>query len=134
MICVFSVFEASIWPIVPVPQNKSMTTDLSIVTSISNDFGFENVFLRQIEALANEGDVVIGISTGGTSKNVINATKLANETGCKIVGFSGKDGGMMNEICDVNIVVPSDQTPRIQEMHILIGHTLCHLIDYELTN
>ena len=112
----------------------ALTTDTSILTSIGNDYGYEEIFSRQIEALAKSEDVVIGISTGGTSKNVINAMKLANETGCKIVGFSGKDGGMMNEICDVNIVVPSDQTPRIQEMHILIGHTLCHLIDYELTN
>ncbi|MDC0599372.1 D-sedoheptulose 7-phosphate isomerase [Candidatus Pseudothioglobus singularis] len=112
----------------------ALTTDSSILTSIGNDYGYEEIFSRQIEALANTDDVVIGISTGGTSKNVINAMKLASAAGCNIIGFSGKDGGIMNEICDVNIVVPSNQTPRIQEMHILIGHTLCHLIDYELTN
>ena len=112
----------------------ALTTDTSILTSIGNDYGYEKVFSRQIEALANAGDVAIGLSTGGTSKNVINAMKLAINNGCNVIGFSGKDGGIMNEICDVNIVVPSDQTPRIQEMHILIGHTLCHLIDCELTN
>ena len=112
----------------------SLTTDSSIVTSISNDFGFENVFLRQIEALANKGDVVIGISTGGTSKNVIDALKLGKTVGCEVIGLSGKDGGEMNTVCNINIVVPSNDTPRIQEMHILIGHTLCHLIDLEFTN
>jgi D-sedoheptulose 7-phosphate isomerase len=112
----------------------ALTTDSSILTSIGNDYGYEEIFSRQIEALAKTDDVIIGISTGGTSKNVINAMKLASDAGCNIIGFSGKDGGIMNDICDVNIVVPSDQTPRIQEMHILIGHTLCHLIDYELTN
>ena len=102
--------------------------------SYSNDYGYENVFERQIQALANEKDVVIGISTGGTSKNVINALRFANTFGCKVIGFSGKDGGDMNAICDVNIVVPSEDTPRIQEMHIFIGHTICHLIDQEFTN
>ena len=109
----------------------ALSTDTSAITSISNDFGYDNVFERQIEALANEKDVVIGISTGGTSKNVINAIKRANDIDCSIIGFSGKDGGEMNNICDVNIVVPSDDTPRIQEMHILIGHTICHLIEKE---
>ena len=109
----------------------ALTTDTSILTAIGNDYGYEKIFSRQIEALAKPEDVVIGISTGGSSKNVINALKLASGTGCKIIGFSGKDGGEMNNICDLNIVVPSDDTPRIQEMHILIGHTLCHLIDKE---
>jgi len=112
----------------------ALTTDTSILTSIGNDYGYEEIFSRQIEALAKPEDVVVAISTSGTSKNVINAIKLANSTGCNIIGFSGKDGGNMNRICDVNIVVPSNDTARIQEMHILIGHTLCHLIDYELTN
>ncbi len=112
----------------------ALTTDTSILTSISNDYGYENVFKRQIQALANKKDVVIGISTGGTSKNVINALGLASSLGCKIIGLSGRDGGEMNTICDVNIVVPSEDTPRIQEMHIFIGHTICHLIDQEFTN
>ena len=112
----------------------ALTTDTSILTAIGNDYGYEDIFSRQIEALANPEDVVIGLSTGGTSKNVIKGIKLAKNTGCNIIGFSGKDGGKMNSICDVNILVPSNDTPRIQEMHILIGHTLCHLIDNALTN
>jgi D-sedoheptulose 7-phosphate isomerase len=78
----------------------ALTTDTSTITSISNDFGYENVFKRQIQALANERDVVIGISTGGTSKNVINALSLASSIGCKVIGLSGKNGGEMNTICD----------------------------------
>jgi D-sedoheptulose 7-phosphate isomerase len=88
-----------------------------------------HVFNRQVEALANEGDVLIGISTGGSSANVVNALKIAKDLGCKSIGFSGKDGGKFNNLCDVNIVVPAEDTPRIQEMHIVIGHTICHLID-----
>lgn len=112
----------------------ALTTDSSAITSISNDFGYEDVFKRQIQAIANKNDVVIGISTSGTSKNVINALSYANSIGCKIIGLSGKDGGEMNTICDLNIVIPSENTPRIQEVHIFIGHTICHLIDQEFTN
>jgi D-sedoheptulose 7-phosphate isomerase len=112
----------------------ALTTDSSIVTSISNDYGYENVFERQIQALANKSDVVIGISTGGTSKNVINGLRLARSIDCKVIGLSGRNGGEMNDICDVNIIVPSHDTPRIQEMHIFIGHTLCHLIDQDFIN
>jgi D-sedoheptulose 7-phosphate isomerase len=107
----------------------ALTTDTSILTAIGNDFGNLHLFDRQVEALANKGDVLIGISTGGSSSNVTNALKLANEIGCKAIGFSGKDGGEFNVLCDVNIIVPSNDVPRIQEMHILIGHTICHLID-----
>jgi D-sedoheptulose 7-phosphate isomerase len=107
----------------------ALTTDTSTLTAIGNDYGYDRVFDRQVEALANKGDVAIGISTGGSSANVINALKLANELGCKTIGFSGKGGGEINELCDVNLVVPADDTPRIQEMHIVIGHTICHLID-----
>jgi D-sedoheptulose 7-phosphate isomerase len=107
----------------------ALTTDTSALTSIGNDYGYDHVFDRQVEALANKGDVVIGISTGGSSCNVISALKLAKELGCKTIGFSGRDGGEMNSLCDVNLVVPAEDTPRIQEMHIVIGHTICHLID-----
>ena len=107
----------------------ALTTDTSAITAIANDFGYLQVFSRQIEALAYEGDLVIGISTGGSSPNVINALKLANEIGCKTIGLSGKDGGKFNDLCDVSLIAGADDTPRIQEMHILIGHTLCHLID-----
>lgn len=109
----------------------ALTTDTSALTSISNDFEYSAIFSRQVEALANNGDVVIGISTSGTSENVIKALKLASKLNCKTIGFSGNHGGKMNEICNLNLVVPSDNTPRIQEMHIVIGHTICHLIDQE---
>ena len=107
----------------------ALTTDTSAITSIGNDFGYNHVFSRQVEALANKGDVAIGISTSGKSDNVINALKLASKLNCITIGFSGQDGGEMNQICNINLVVPSEDTPRIQEMHIFIGHTICHLID-----
>lgn len=107
----------------------ALTTDTSALTSIGNDYGYDQVFQRQVEALANPGDIVIGISTGGSSGNVLNALKLANDLGATTIGFSGRDGGEMNNICAVNLVAPANDTPRIQEMHILIGHTLCHLIE-----
>ena len=110
----------------------ALTTDTSAITSIANDYGYLHVFDRQVEALANEGDVVIGISTGGVSNNVISALKLANDLGCKTIGLSGKGGGEFNSLCDVNIIVPSEDTPRIQEMHIVIGHTICHLIEQSI--
>jgi D-sedoheptulose 7-phosphate isomerase len=107
----------------------ALTTDTSTLTSIGNDFGYENIFYRQIEALANQNDVAIGISTGGSSLNVINGLKIAKKIGCKTIGFSGKDGGEFNNLCDINIVAASYETPRVQEMHILFGHTICKLID-----
>ena len=107
----------------------ALTTDTSVLTSIGNDYGYHRVFDRQVEALANKGDVVIGISTSGSSANVISALKIAKDLGCKTIGFSGNGGGKMNAVCDINLIVPTEDTPRIQEMHILIGHTLCHLIE-----
>ena len=107
----------------------ALTTDTSVLTAVGNDYGYDRVFDRQVEALAREGDVVIGISTSGHSKNVVRALSLARNMGCKTIGFSGRDGGVMNEFCDVNLVVPSDDTPRIQEMHIMIGHIICQAID-----
>ena len=111
----------------------ALTTDTSAITAIANDYGYLHVFDRQVEALANEGDVVIGISTGGGSANVISALRLANDLGCKTIGFSGRDGGEFNTLCDVNLIAIAEDTPRIQEMHILIGHTICHLIDLEFS-
>jgi D-sedoheptulose 7-phosphate isomerase len=111
----------------------ALTTDTSVITSIANDYGFLHVFDRQVEALAHKGDVVIGISTGGTSPNVVNALTTANKLDCKTIGLSGKDGGKFNALCDVNLLVNSSDTPRIQEMHILIGHTMCHLIELEFS-
>jgi len=111
----------------------ALTTDTSALTAIGNDYGYDRVFDRQTQALANSGDVIIGISTSGNSANVISALKLGQELGCKTIGLTGRTGGSMNEVCDINLVVPSDNTPRIQEMHILIGHTICQIIDNELT-
>lgn len=111
----------------------ALTTDTSALTAIGNDYGYDRVFDRQVEALANKGDLIIGISTSGNSKNIVSALKLGRELGCKTLGFSGRDGGAMNEVCDINLVVPSNNTPRIQEMHILFGHTICQIIDNELS-
>ena len=112
----------------------ALTTDSSALTSIANDFHFNQVFSRQVEALANTGDVVIGISTSGKSKNVLQALKIASTFNCDTIGLSGKDGGEMTKVCDLNLVMPSYDTPRIQEMHIIIGHTICHLIDQEFNS
>jgi D-sedoheptulose 7-phosphate isomerase len=107
----------------------ALTTDTSALTAIGNDYGYDRVFDRQVESLANKGDVIIGISTSGNSKNVVSALKLGQDLGCKTVGFTGRDGGAMNDVCNINLVVPSNNTPRIQEMHILFGHTICQIID-----
>ena len=112
----------------------ALTTDTSAITAIANDFGYSNIFSRQVEALATINDVLIAISTGGSSTNAVNALKIGIETGCKTIGLSGRDGGEFNALCDVNLIVRSKDTARIQEMHILIGHTICHLIELELTN
>ena len=107
----------------------ALTTDTSALTAISNDYGYAKVFDRQVEALANKGDLLIGISTSGNSSNIISALECAKTLGCHTIGFSGRDGGAMNQVCDINLVVPSNDTPRIQEMHILLGHTLCQIVD-----
>jgi len=112
----------------------ALTTDTSALTSIGNDFGYKNIFKRQLEALLNKNDLVIGISTSGNSSNVINALEYAKSNHVKVIGFSGAQGGEMNKVCDINLVIPSDDTPRIQEMHILVGHTLCHLIDINFSD
>jgi len=111
----------------------ALTTDTSALTAIANDYGYDRVFDRQVEALAREGDLIIGISTSGNSANIISAFRVARELGCKTIGLSGRDGGEMNNFCDLNLIVPSDDTPRIQEMHILIGHTICQAIDDALS-
>jgi len=107
----------------------ALTTDTSALTAIGNDYGYERIFDRQVESLAREGDLLIGISTSGNSINVINALNLGKEIGCKTLGFSGRNGGLMNKVCDLNLIVPSDNTPRIQEIHILFGHTICQCVD-----
>ena len=107
----------------------ALTTDTSALTAIGNDYGYEFVFSRQLEALGREGDLLIAISTSGNSGNVVKALELAQKIGIKTIGLSGRTGGAMNELCELNLVVPSNDTPRIQEMHIMIGHIICQAID-----
>ncbi|WP_295768828.1 D-sedoheptulose 7-phosphate isomerase [uncultured Mucilaginibacter sp.] len=107
----------------------ALTTDTSALTAIGNDFGFDRIFERQVEGLAVAGDVLIGISTSGNSPNVLKALELGRQMGCSTIGLSGNDGGKMNECCDLNLIVPSKITARIQEMHITIGHIICEGID-----
>lgn len=107
----------------------ALSTDTSALSAIGNDYGFDFVFSRQVEALAQKGDVLFGISTSGNSSNVLYALKEARKKACQCIGLSGKGGGEMNSHCDINLVIPSNNTPRIQEMHILIIHLLCQAID-----
>ena len=107
----------------------ALTVDTSAITAISNDYGYDNVFARQVEALANPNDLFIGISTSGNSANILKSLTTARTIGCKTIGLSGRDGGKMNDLCDINIIVPDDVTARIQEMHILIGHIFCKAVD-----
>lgn len=110
----------------------ALTTDTSALTAIANDYGYEQVFSRQIEGLAVPGDVLIAISTSGNSTNVNRAAVSARERQCEVIGLSGKSGGALAALCDTALVVPSDITARIQESHILIGHILCDLIEQSL--
>ncbi len=107
----------------------ALTTNTSVLTSIGNDYGFSKIFERQVEALCNSGDVLIGISTSGHSENIVNGIAKGKEMGCKTVGLLGRDGGKLKEICDETIIINSNTTARIQEMHILIGHIICEQID-----
>jgi D-sedoheptulose 7-phosphate isomerase len=107
----------------------ALTTDTSILTAVGNDYSFDDVFSRQVAALANEGDIVIGISTSGNSPNVLNAIKAAKETRCKTIGMTGKDGGELARLADLSLIVPSQETPRIQEAHITVGHIICSLVE-----
>lgn len=109
----------------------ALTTDTSILTAVGNDYGFDAVFARQVEALAKAGDVVVGLSTSGNSPNVIKALQAAKAAGAVAVGMTGRSGGKMAAICDLCIKVPADVTARIQEAHALIGHIACQLVDEE---
>ncbi len=110
----------------------ALSTDSSALTCIGNDYSFNEVFARQVQGLGRAGDVLIGISTSGNSRNVIRAVEEARVSGMQVVGLLGRDGGELISLCDVSIVVPSKVTARIQEAHILIGHTLCGLIESHL--
>lgn len=107
----------------------ALSTDSSIMTAIGNDYGFERIFARQVEALAAPGDAVIGISTSGNSPNVYAAFQIARQAGCSTIGLLGKDGGTIKELCDIPLIIPSQDTPRVQEGHITVIHILCDLIE-----
>lgn len=111
----------------------ALTTDTSIITAISNDYGYDLVFSRQVEALGEEGDILIGISTSSNSINVIRAVETAKEKGLKTVGFLGSDGGKLKGLVDLPIVVPFQGSDRVQEVHILMAHIICGLIDSNLS-
>jgi D-sedoheptulose 7-phosphate isomerase len=111
----------------------ALTTDTSALTSIANDYGFEQIFSRQVEALCRPGDLVIGISTSGNSQNVVAAIETAKRRGIVTAGLAGRDGGKLKAIADLCLVVPADNTARIQEAHILVGHILCDLAESQLT-
>jgi D-sedoheptulose 7-phosphate isomerase len=113
----------------PALPSIALTTDTSILTAIGNDYGYEKVFARQVEALCVEGDVVVGISTSGSSRNVCAALELARQLGAFTVALSGEGGGAMIQFADAAICIPSKDTARIQEGHILCGHMLCDWIE-----
>ena len=110
----------------------ALTVDSSSLTALGNDYGFESIFSRQIEALANSNDAIIGISTSGNSKNIIRALNLARKIGAKTIGLMGNTGGSMKDCVDIGIIVPSNDTARIQEVHITIGHIICEIIEQDL--
>jgi D-sedoheptulose 7-phosphate isomerase len=107
----------------------AITTDTSIITSISNDYGFERLFARQIEAIGKKGDVLISLSTSGSSANIVEGIKEAKKAGITTIGLTGRSGGKMAHLCDLCLMIPSDEAPRIQEAHILIGHIICSLVE-----
>jgi len=110
----------------------TLSTNPCILTALGNDYGFEEIFSKQIEALADSKDIVVGISTSGVSKNVIKAIKKAKEMGASTVGLLGRDGGELKDLVDIALIVKAYEVPRIQEMHILIGHILCEIVEEAL--
>jgi len=111
---------------------EALHVNSSYMTAVANDYGYEETYARMVEASGRKGDVLVGISTSGNSPNVVKAMLNAKEIGMLTVGFTGSKGGKMKEICDIMIQVPSDDTPRIQEVHILVGHIICQLIEEEM--
>jgi len=111
----------------------ALTTDASILTAVGNDYGFEQIFTRQVQALGRPGDVAIGISTSGNSANVISAIKQAAQQDLKTIGLTGKDGGFLAKAVDVSIIIASTNVARVQECHITIGHILCALVENDLS-
>lgn len=111
---------------------EALHCNSSYMTSVSNDYGFDNVFARAIEAVGHKGDVLVGITTSGNSANVLHAFEKAHEIGVSTIAMTGKDGGKIASISDLLINIPSTCTPRIQEAHIMIGHIVCELVEKEL--
>lgn len=109
----------------------ALTTDTSILTAVANDYGYDEVFARQVEGLGRSGDVLIGISTSGNSANVVKAALKARDTRMHTIAFTGEGGGKLKDICDITFAVPSKVTARIQEMHIMVGHIICELVEEE---
>lgn len=112
----------------------ALSTNTSILTALSNDYEYDTVFSRQLEALANDNDVLIAITTSGTSLNILKAVKVARSKSVKVIGLTGRNGGKLKDMADLTIIVPSNNTPRIQEAHITIGHIICDLVERELFN
>ena len=110
----------------------ALTTDTSVLTSLANDYSYDIVFSRQCESLVSKGDVVIGISTSGNSKNVLNGLKKAKEKGAKTIGLLGNNGGEIKDIVDISLIVPSSSTPRIQEAHRTISHIICQIVEEQI--
>lgn len=110
----------------------SLCVDPSVMTCIGNDYGYDEVFARQVQGLGNEGDMFVGISTSGNSKNIIRALAEARKKHMLVVGFLGKGGGQIKDMCDIALVVPSESTPRIQEIHTFTVHLLCKIIEREV--
>lgn len=116
----------------PSLPSLALTTDTSNLTAIGNDYGYDKVFSRQLEGMGNEGDLFIGISTSGNSQNVLNAFEVAKSKGIITVALVGRDGGKMANVADYTLIVPSNDTPRIQESHLLIEHMICDIIEQEI--
>jgi D-sedoheptulose 7-phosphate isomerase len=110
----------------------ALTTDTSILTAVGNDYDFQDIFVKQIQALGRKGDVAWGISTSGSSPNVVKGLEIAKELGLQTLAVSGRDGGKLAPLADICLIVPSQETPRIQEVQITIGHILCDLVDFLL--
>ena len=111
---------------------EALHVNSSFMTAVANDYGYEATYARMVEAKGRKGDILVGISTSGNSPNVVKAIQKAKEIGMTTVGFTGKNGGEMRDICDIMICAPSDDTPRVQEAHILVGHIICQLIEQEM--
>ena len=121
------LLDSDPWPVI------ALTTDTSILTAVGNDWGFADIFARQVRALARPGDVVVGISTSGRSPNVLRGLQAGRNQGATTVGFTGGDGSAMREYTDVCFCAPAQSTPRIQELHLLAWHAICEIVETELT-